>query len=140
MMSYAFKSVFLSGMPCTGKDTLSERLCELDPALVHFKKHKADPRVAIAQPIETDKYILISHERFLDKIARSEFLQFHSRYRRCYGVSAKAYAEQLDRKRVPIIHVGRYENLAVLRAAVKEEAMSTLLWCDQAVAKERLMQ
>ena len=86
---YPFECILLSGMPCTGKDTLSQKLIERDASFMLLKKHRA---VATPQTRASDAtYFDISPEEFQAMAHSGEFLQYHSRYGKMYGVSRAAY-------------------------------------------------
>ncbi len=134
--AYPFPCLLLSGMPGTGKDTLSQGLCERDQTFAFFKKHRAGP--ATQSPAEDDSYLNVSPETF-HHIAHSDgFIQSHHRYGRMYGVSRETYANLVHADKIPLIHVGKYENLQVLRKGGLEDGLSVLLWADRAIVQARL--
>lgn len=60
-------------------------------------------------------------------IEKSEFIQYHYRYNRGYGVSIKELNKIFDSCKVPIIHVGKYENLKPFKELEGVEVVSILL-------------
>ncbi len=136
--AYSFPCLLLSGMPGTGKDTLSQGLSERDPTFAFFKKHRAGPPTQ--SRAEDEAYVNVSLETFLN-IARSDgFIQYHRRYGRMYGVSKKTYEDLIHTDKVPLIHVGKYENLQALRYGGLQDGLSTLLWADRDIVQARLQE
>lgn len=133
--AYPFQCILMSGMPCTGKDTLSLKLIERDPTFVLFRKHKADQK-QLRQDDET--YISVSVEQFQEMAQQDAFMQYHTRYGRYYGVSREEYARLVQIGKIPIIHVGKYENLRYLRANGLTNGLSLLLWARRDVVRTRL--
>lgn len=103
--------IVLSGMPASGKDTVTDRLNQLDKRYVYFKKYRA------IGPEDTpkDTYYNISHEDFEKKIAKGDFLQYHSRYGRYYGIDAITLKEMFEQDLIPVIHIGRIDNFYTLK-------------------------
>lgn len=135
---YPFPCLLLSGMPGTGKDTLSQGLSERDQTFVFFKKHRAGP--ATRSRTEDDSYVNVSTEVFQD-IARCDgFIQYHGRYERMYGVLTETYANLVHAGKIPIIHVGKYENLRALRKGGIQDGLSILLWADRTIVQARLQE
>lgn len=135
---YPFECLLLSGMPCTGKDTLSQKLIERDASFMLLKKHRA---VATPQTRASDTaYLDISPEEFQAMAHSGEFLQYHSRYGKMYGVSRAAYQTIVDSSHIPIIHVGKYENLHALRKEGLQQGLSLLLWADRHIVQARLQE
>lgn len=100
------KIVVFSGMPASGKDTVTEALCAAESSFVPFKKHKS---VGPSDKIK-DTYFNISVEEFEQKIRNGEFLQYHGRYGRYYGIDENTLLNYLQENLCPIIHIGRIEN------------------------------
>src|SRR5437899_1824989 len=125
-------------MPCTGKDTLSSQLIERDPIFALFRKHRAVPAALLHE--QEHAYINVIPETFQALAESGEFIQFHSRYRKMYGVSKTEYAAFIHRQKIPIIHVGKYENLAILRQGGLREGLSILLWADRNTVQRRLLE
>ena len=136
--AYPFSCLLLSGMPGTGKDTLSQGLFERDQTFAFFKKHRAG--AATQSRAEDDAYVNVSLETFQDIARRDGFIQYHSRYERMYGVSKETYENLVHTNKVPLIHVGKYENLQVLREGGLQDGLSILLWADRAIVQARLQE
>lgn len=100
------KIIVFSGMPASGKDTVTKKLCESDHAFVAFKKHRS---VGDADKIK-DTYFNITVEQFEQKIKNGEFIQYHGRYGRYYGIAEETLLDYLQKGQCPIIHIGRIEN------------------------------
>ena len=135
---YPFSCILLSGMPCTGKDTISQQLVNRDPAFAFFRKHRAVSSAFVQGDSYT--YIDISPEAFQSLVETGGFFQFHSRYGNKYGVAKAEYDVLQQAQKIPIIHVGKYENLLTLRRSKLQDAFSVLLWADRAVIRSRLEQ
>lgn len=125
--------ILLSGTPASGKDTLTNKLTELDDRFVHFRKHKINTGGKL-----DDTYYLISKEAFDSMAENGEFIQYHYRYDRGYGVSKEELVRLNSIGKIPIIHVGKYENIAKFRDAKLNGVMSVLLFTDKATTKKRL--
>lgn len=140
----AQKIVAFSGMPASGKDTVTDRLCTLHPSFVPFQKYRA---VGAEDSIK-DTYCNVSKEEFEAMIRRGEFLQYHGRYGRYYGIAEKTLAGLLQQDQIPIIHIGRIENFYTLRDRLpafeqkyqmKTEIVHILLWETKEILGERIV-
>lgn len=100
------KVVVLSGMPASGKDTISDMICEMDKRFVPFKKHRSVGEF----DKKKDTYFNITQDEFEKKIINGEFIQYHQRYGRYYGISEEVLLSYLQIDEIPIIHIGRIEN------------------------------
>jgi guanylate kinase len=126
--------ILLSGTPASGKDTLTEELNNRDSRFSHFKKHK------IASGGKLDEtYHLTSKERFDDMVQNNEFVQFHYRYDRGYGVSLDELLKMKEDNKIPIIHVGKYENIAKFRQFGLRNILSVFIFTDRNSTKDRLI-
>lgn len=125
-------------MPCTGKDTLSSQLIERDPIFVLFRKHRAVPAALLHE--QEHVYINVIPETFQVLAENGEFIQSHSRYGKMYGVSKAEYTAFIHMQKIPLIHVGKYENLAILRQGGLSEGLSVLLWADRTTVQSRLLE
>ena len=104
------KILIFSGMPASGKDTVTDKLCEMDSHYTAFMKYKA---VGPNDEIK-NTYYNISREEFEIKIKNGNFLQYHGRYGRYYGIAEDTLAGLLEKNLIPIIHIGRIENYYML--------------------------
>lgn len=122
----AAKVIYLSGMPASGKDTVTRLICAHDPGFVFFQKHRG----TAGAPKEG--YYNISPADFAAKVVAGDFLEYHGRYGRQYGVDRTVLLAHLAKGEVPIIHIGRIENYFTLRDAVVNacgaEGVHILLW------------
>lgn len=109
------KVIIISGMPASGKDTITRKLCELNPTFVAFKKHRSIRKL----DKKKTSYFNISTSEFEKKIANGEFLQYHQRYERYYGISEDVFNGYLEDGKIPIIHIGRIDNLLRLKSGLK---------------------
>jgi guanylate kinase len=123
-------------MPCTGKDTLSWHLVKRDPVFALLRKHRAVSESASHSQEQT--YINVSPETFQALAESNSFIQYHGRYGKMYGVSREEYTALLRAQKIPIIHVGKYENLRVLRQGGLQEGLSVLLWANREIVQSRL--
>lgn len=138
------KIIIFSGMPASGKDTITKLLCDNpDMNFVAFKKHRS---VDAGTP-KKDTYYNISQEEFEQKINAGDFLQYHSRYNRYYGIDREELWQVLQSGSIPIIHIGRIENFFVfqqnladaLRIEEKEcQVIHIMLWEEIDVLKKRI--
>lgn len=126
--------LLLSGTPASGKDTITSLLLELNSRFRHFKKHRASD-----QPKNDGTYIHVAPDEFRVMADQGEFLQHHYRYDRGYGVSLKVLNQHWANEEIPIIHVGKYENIAPLRTE-EVNTTSVLLMVSLLETERRLKQ
>lgn len=100
------KILIFSGMPASGKDTVTEKMCIENKRFEAFKKHRS---VNSGDKLK-NTYYNISTEEFEKKIEAKDFIQYHKRYNRYYGIDKKVLFEYLQQDIIPIIHIGRIEN------------------------------
>ena len=136
--------ILMSGMPASGKDTVTEKLVSSHPQFIAFKKHRG----IHVQDIPKSTYYNISYDEFESRIRSNEFLQYHLRYGRYYGVSKRELLNCFEQKLIPIIHVGRLSNFFALKEAImeleKEEGFTVilhhiLLWESKETLTARIM-
>lgn len=126
--------ILLSGTPASGKDTITERLVEeYAGTYVHFKKHRA----ASPKQIKAT-YYNVSKSTFENMIRQGEFIQYHERYNRYYGISKRVLDDHLSRGLKPIIHTGKLANLMTIDKNVNHSTVKILLWTTKDIIKERL--
>jgi guanylate kinase len=130
-----FDLILLSGTPASGKDTLTKELCTIDKRFVHFKKHK----IASGGKLD-DTYYLVTKKEFDQMVENGEFLQYHYRYERGYGVSYKELFFLKEQGKIPIIHVGKYENIAPFKQNTTFSFLSILIYTNKDITYERLKQ
>lgn len=126
--------LLLSGTPASGKDTITSLLLELNSRFRHFKKHRASD-----QPKNDGTYIHVAPDEFRAMADQGAFLQHHYRYGRGYGVSLKVLNQHWANEEIPIIHVGKYENIAPLRIE-EVNTTSVLLMVSLLETERRLKQ
>lgn len=102
-------------MPASGKDTITRELCKNNNSFVAFKKHRS----ITALDKKKTTYFNIRTAEFVKKIAAGEFLQYHQRYERYYGISEKVFDNYLKQDKIPIIHIGRMENFLSFQSGLK---------------------
>ena len=129
----------LSGMPASGKDSVSASLHELDQRLVIFTKHRG------ADDGGKAGYINISKEQFEYKRDAGDFVQCHERYGRYYGVDRKVLRKLLGQGFIPIVHIGRIENFHLLRENIGAMdgcfcIIHVQLWESHESLKDRIVQ
>lgn len=129
------KIILLSGTPASGKDALTRLLILNNSHFCHFKKHKID-----GGGKRDDSYHLINSEEFSVMSERGDFLQHHSRYGRGYGVSYKQLQQNWSDNKIPIVHVGRYENMAPFMESGKIDVFSILLLTSLEETTRRLQE
>lgn len=100
------KILIFSGMPASGKDTVTDGIISTDPRFVALKKHKS---VGSSDAIK-DTYYNISIEEFNQKAKNGDFLQYHGRYGRYYGIDESVLRSLIEQDKIPVIHIGRIEN------------------------------
>lgn len=137
------KLIVFSGMPASGKDTVTDALCASNSLFVPFKKHRS---VSASDKLK-DTYFNISVEEFEEKIKTGEFVQYHERYGRYYGISENVLYDYLKIGSVPIIHIGRIENFYTLcgnmskfekKYGCKTDVCHIQLWETMDVLKDRI--
>lgn len=133
-MKHSKPMLLLSGTPASGKDTITSLLLELNSRFRHFQKHRASD-----QPKDDGTYIHATPDEFRVMAEQGEFLQHHYRYDRGYGVSLKVLNQHWANGEIPIIHVGKYENIAPLRAP-ETNTISVLIMVSLSETERRLKQ
>lgn len=137
------KIVLLSGMPASGKDTITERICKLNLRYVPIKKFRS---IDVNDSIK-DTYYNISKEEFREKIMKKDFVQYHERYGRYYGIDKEVLLQLLKEDKIPIIHIGRIENYYSLCEGLSDldskydysvEIIHILLWETKDVLFDRI--
>ena len=126
--------ILLSGTPASGKDTLTNELMRLDKRFIHFKKHK----IASGGKMD-DTYYLISKENFDNMVINNEFVQYHYRYDRGYAVSLKELNRLKNLGKIPIIHVGKYENIQSFIDFGLKNILSILIYTNRNITLDRLI-
>lgn len=126
--------LLLSGTPASGKDTITRQLAGIDPRFIHFKKHRSSDQA------KTDgTYIHVTDEEFSSMLNQGAFLQHHYRYGRGYGVAQSELDKHWAKGEIPIIHVGKYENIIPFRTQ-EVTATSVLLMVTLSETYYRLQQ
>lgn len=124
--------LLLSGTPASGKDTVTSALIGLNSRFIHFKKHRGSEK-----PKDDNTYIHVDNEEFKSLIDQGAFIQHHGRYGRHYGVSLSRLESHWSAGEIPIVHVGKYENIAPFKDA-DIEVRSILLLVDKTETESRL--
>lgn len=139
MDSKLVKSVILlCGPPASGKDKLTEALIILDNKFWHFQKHRGIEG-EIPNNQASKQYINVSKDEFIKMIEQNQFIQYHERYNRYYGISQVLLNDKVNNGFIPIIHTGRIENLKELDRKVNGNTIKVLIWVPIEVLKQRLM-
>ena len=131
------KIILLCGPPASGKDTLTELLKKRNNIFCHFKKHRVSNQVDKSGNLKT--YFKISLNEFLQRVGKDEFVQFHKRYERFYGVSKKVLDNSLQYGKIPILHVGKIYDLMELEDVLNADAAKILIWETKDVINDRLV-
>ncbi len=129
--------ILLSGTPASGKNTVTGLLCVADSSFIMFRKHRGIPDGTEHKPGYTD----ISVKEFTKKAGRGDFVQYHGRYGRFYGVDGKRLKYYLSRGKCPVIHVGKLENYYALEKSLREKGIPfchILIWSPLEQINERL--
>ncbi len=127
--------ILLSGTPASGKDTVTEKLHQINTSAELFKKHKFG-----VGGKKDNTYIHVSEEAF-DQLAHSDgFIQYHQRYGRGYGVSQEELERLFESNIIPVIHVGMPENLAPLLQSSLYKVINVLLTASRESTQYRLTQ
>ena len=123
--------VLMSGPPASGKDTVTAALADTDDRFVLFDKLKVGGgRVA--------GYRMTSRAELSRMAACGLIIQSHERYGNIYAVDRPHLDELTRAGRIPVVHVGRRQNLVALRAALESRPVSILLWADRPIVEDRL--
>lgn len=125
--------ILLSGTPASGKDTITEKLNRINSKFELFRKHKFG-----LGGKKDQTYIHIEEKDFNSLINSSEFIQYHTRYDRGYGVSKKELESLLRLQLVPIIHVGKYENILPFKRFDQISCFNVLLTASKESTIKRL--
>jgi guanylate kinase len=125
--------LLISGSPASGKDTITKEIIKNDNRFSHFKKHKINNGGKL-----DSSYILVSQQEFKDIEISGGFLQYHYRYDRGYGVSYDELNKLWNNNKIPIIHVGKYENIHSFFNIKKTQIISILLLTCEQETKNRI--
>ncbi|MEH7224457.1 hypothetical protein V7112_11680 [Bacillus sp. JJ1566] len=131
------KVILVCGPPASGKDTLTARLSKIDNRFWHFQKHRGIDGV-IPNNQASSQYINIPRSKFEEMIMRNEFIQYHQRYDRYYGISQKVLKDNINNGKIPIIHVGRIENLYELENKIEDKVIKIFVWAPLNILEQRL--
>lgn len=129
------KIILISGTPASGKDSVSNYLVDVSDKFTHFKKHKINSGGKL-----DDSYILVDKSEFDEMAENEKFAQYHYRYERGYGVSKAELQKNFDKGLIPIIHVGKYENIFPFYDLENVEIFSILLLTSAHETNSRLME
>lgn len=138
------KIIVFSGMPASGKDTVTDKLCELNSLYVPLKKYRS---VGPEDKIK-NTYFNITKEEFEEKIKIGQFLQYHKRYGRYYGIAEKTLFDLLEKGKTPIIHIGRIQNYHMFcnnlpifekKYDISVKVVHILLWETEDVLSKRIV-
>jgi guanylate kinase len=125
--------ILLSGTPASGKDTITSEMIKIDNKFTHFKKHK----IATGGKMD-DTYFLVPKDTFDEMAENNKFVQYHYRYDRGYGVSYEELVNNKNMGKIPIIHVGKYENIAKFREYGLKNILSILIYTNRDTTLNRL--
>ena len=125
--------ILLCGTPASGKDSITRMLQKDHPKFAFFRKHKVGDD---AKPGDT--YLYVSGAEFARMIAAGEFIQHHIRYNRQYGVSKSELNRLFELGLIPVIHVGKYENIRPLIESDDFECICILLVASKEATRYRL--
>lgn len=126
--------ILLSGAPATGKDTITTKLVKMYPQqYIHFMKHRGCDETR-----SNNQYINVSKQQFKEMIEKNDFLQYHLRYNRYYGISHKMLQNNLALGLTPIIHTGKLENMKEIEREKQYQTTKFLLWVTEEIATARL--
>ena len=127
------KIILLSGTPASGKDSVSNDLVEKNKKFTHFRKHK----INVGGKLD-DSYILVDKPNFDTMAENNEFIQYHYRYDRGYAVSKEELENNFEKGLIPIIHVGKYENIFPFYNLENVNIISVLLLTSAKESEKRL--
>lgn len=102
----AKRIVVISGMPGSGKDAVTELLCKSSDDFVSLMKYRSIG----SDYVHKDKYYNVTSDVFETMIVTGEFLQYHRRYDRYYGIAQNTLQEYFMAGKIPVVHIGRIEN------------------------------
>ena len=125
------EAILISGTPASGKDTISEILVNEIKSLTLFKKDKIDNNG------NRKNYNIVSKEEFEKKKSEKEYIQYHYRYNSGYGIARKEIEKHKKKKEIPIIHIGKYENLKKIEKE-KIKTLKILFICEKKETEKRL--
>jgi len=125
--------ILLSGTPASGKDTVTEKLHQINMSVELFKKHKFG-----VGGKKDNTYIHVSEEAFDQLVKSNGFIQYHQRYGRGYGVSQEELERLFVLNVIPVIHVGKPENLTPLLQSPLYKVINVLLTASRESTQSRL--
>jgi guanylate kinase len=128
--------LLMCGPPASGKDTITKLMVNFCPLFVHFKKHRGLMEFHFAR--KPSMYYDLPVHQFMKMATNTEFVQYHQRYDRYYGISKAELDYHLSHGRIPIIHTGRIDNLIALETKLHVHTKSILIWAPLKILKARL--
>lgn len=130
------KIVVLSGMPASGKRSVTEKLHELNPKYTLFKMHCIS-----GEGPNQDCHDLTLSE-FIDKVKNGDFLQYNESHGKIYGIDKDELMELLVQDLIPVIQIGRIKNFYELvqnLIGIDVEIVHVQLWDYRGKLAERIV-
>ena len=125
--------LLISGTPASGKDTITDALIMLNPKFIHFKKHK----ISTGGQLD-NSYHHVTKDEFDVMANNGDFVQYHYRYDGGYAVAQYVLEDNWREGKVPIIHVGKYENISPFYNNKYFSIISILLLVSRKETENRL--
>jgi len=123
-------AVLLYGAPASGKDTVSDALCQLDARYALFRKLKVGGGRSAG-------YRWTTAENLTRLRVSGTLVDESARYGNTYAVDATELGRLLASCRTPIVHMGRLHGVANV-TRYPAAWLVARLWCPRETAEERL--
>ena len=130
-----YEALILYGPPAAGKDTVTDKLVELDARFLRHRRLKVSGSRAA---IMSDRYRMTTLDTLEQLTRQEDVLYRNERYGNIYAFVRSQIAEDLE-VGVPILHVGQIAGIRALRE-YQVQWLSVSLWCSRKTAVYRAQQ
>ena len=128
--------ILIVGFPGVGKDSLCDYLVKNsgDKKFVKFKKHRGTDK-----DFNNLSYYNISIDDFNLKMKNGDFLQYHTRYNRFYGIDKAELEENLNKYNVVLLQAGRFEDVNAIFNSIDFPVSIVFLWEKFDIVNQRII-
>lgn len=126
------RAVILYGPPASGKSTITKNLEQADIRYRLFLRLKAGGG-------RTAEYRITTLKHIKDLQAAGEIAWINERYGAFYAVDTPQLRYLIDRRQIPVVHVGQRNAVNAITAAITDALVTTVsLTCPRDIAVQRI--